>query len=144
MDKDRSHTTENPRPTANRIAAVMEHTTRYAFKGKARLATDAGISKSAVSRLLSGTSSPSAMVLIAVTRALERATGKHLDPREILSFDGTYPTPSVCRLVDCRGCLPASAYDSDDTIRPEYRHAKPGEWTGEPSRNGQTARKGGA
>lgn len=139
MEKHPSRTSPNDHPAENRIAAVMEHTTRYAFKGKARLAADAGVSKSAVSRLIAGDSSPSAQVLLAVTRALEKAVGKRLDPREILSFDGRFPTPSVCRLVDCKGCLPASAYDADDTWRPEYRGVTPGEWSEPPARE-----KGGA
>lgn len=38
----------------NRIAAVMAHTSRYAFKSESRLAADAGVSKSALNRLING------------------------------------------------------------------------------------------
>src|SRR5437660_736820 len=103
----------------NRIAAVMSHTTRYAFKGQARLAADSGVSKSAISRLISGQSLPSYASVWAITRALEKQIGKPLDPRELISLDGTYPTPSVCTLVGCRGCLPNEAYDDEGNRKPE-------------------------
>jgi hypothetical protein len=48
----RGMTSIQSRPVFNRIFAVMAHTTRYAFKGESRLASDAGVSKSAVCRLL--------------------------------------------------------------------------------------------
>jgi transcriptional regulator with XRE-family HTH domain len=111
----------------NRILEIMAHTTRYAFKGESRLAADAGVSKSAVCRLVNGESSPSFAVVTALTGVLEKQVGKTLDPRELISFDGTYPTASVCELVDCRGCLPAEAYDEDDTLRPEFQGVRPGE-----------------
>lgn len=99
---------ENPRIndyfTHNRVAQLMAHSTRYAFKSETRLARDAGVSKSAVSRLVQGHTSPSFALVTAITRALERALGVPLDPREVVSTDGTYPTPSVCDLVGCRRC----------------------------------------
>jgi transcriptional regulator with XRE-family HTH domain len=82
----------------------MAHTTRYAFKGEARLAVDAGVSKSAVSRLVNGLSSPSFAVMSAIAGALEKHLGRVLDPRELVSFHGRYPTPSACDLCGCRGC----------------------------------------
>ena len=99
---------ENPRIndyfTHNRVIELMAHTTRYAFKSETRLARDAGVSKSAVSRLVQGHTSPSFALVTALTRALEKALGLPLDPREVVSTDGTYPTPSVCDLVGCRKC----------------------------------------
>jgi transcriptional regulator with XRE-family HTH domain len=88
----------------NRVIELMAHTTRYAFKCETRLAHDAGVSKSAVCRLVLGRTSPSYALVTALTRALEKALGMPLDPREMVSTDGTYPTPSVCELVGCRGC----------------------------------------
>jgi len=88
----------------NRLRVVMAHTTRYAFKGEARLALDAGVSKSAVSRLVNGLSSPSFAVVSAIAHALEKRLGRSLDPRELVSFDGNYPTLSACALCSCRGC----------------------------------------
>ena len=106
----------------NRIARVMEHVPTYSFQGQARLATDAGVSRSAVSRLLAGKAAPSFAVTVAVTAALERRLGLRLDPRELVSFDGNYPTDSVCELCGCRGCMPAAAYDADDRMKPEFRN----------------------
>ena len=117
----------------NRILAIMAHTTRYAFKGESRLAADAGVSKSAVSRLINGQSSPSFALVCGLTRALEKQLGKHLDPRELLSFDGTYPTPSVCQLAGCKGCLPSAAYDEEGRLRPQFKDVKPGEWSLSPA-----------
>lgn len=108
-------TTTIPR-TYNRIAAVMEHIPWYSIQGQARLAEDAGVSRSAVSRLVSGKAMPSLSVLLPVTRALEKRLGKPLDVRDLVSLDGRYPTPSVCTLMACRGNHP---YNRPDKIMPE-------------------------
>lgn len=107
----------------------MSHTSRYAFRGESRLADDAGISRAALNRLVRGTSSPSFVHVAALTQALERALGRCLDPREVVSLDGIYPTASVCQLCGCRGCLPAEAYDEENVIRPEFKDVKPGQWS---------------
>lgn len=88
----------------NRIAELMAHTTRYAFKGTSRLASDAGVSKSAVCRLLNGNSSPSYALVVAITHALEEHLKRPLDPRDLVSPNGFYLTQSTCELVGCRGC----------------------------------------
>ncbi len=118
----------------NRIRALMEHTTRYAFKGEARLAADSGVSKSALNRLLNGHSSPSFALVSLLTKALEQQLSnggepRRLDPRDLVSLDGTYLTPSVCALAGCRGCLPSAAYDEHEKLRPEYKDVKPGQWS---------------
>lgn len=113
----------------NRVAAVMLHVPWYTISGQARLARDAGVSKSAISRLLSGQSAPGYLLANAVTAALERRMGRSLHPRDLFSPDGTYPTASVCDLCGCRGCVPGQAYDeSSDTLRPQFRHLRAGEW----------------
>lgn len=94
-----------------------------------RLADDAGISRAALNRLVHGVSSPSFAHVVALTQALEKALGRSLDPREVVSLDGVYPTVLVCELCGCRGCLPAQAYDEEDRIRPEFRDVKPGQWS---------------
>ena len=106
----------------------MAHVPRYSIRGQARLAGDAGVSRSAVCRFLAGKANPSFSMVMALTRALEEKTGRRIDPRELVSVDGTFPTSSVCELCGCRGCLPPQAYAADDTLRPEYRAARPGEW----------------
>jgi transcriptional regulator with XRE-family HTH domain len=107
----------------------MDHCTWYAFKGRARLAEDAGVSKSAITRLLNGQSDPSYALVTSVRKALELRLGRTLDPRELISYDGSFPTP-ICRLVGCKGCLPNSAYDHEGKRRPEFRNVRPGEWMG--------------
>ncbi len=120
----------------NRILAIMAHTTRYAFKGESRLATDSGVSKSAVSRLVTGQSSPSFALVYRLTQALEKQLGRTIDPRELISVDGSYPTESICEVAGCRGCLPGEAYDDDGLLRPEFRGIKPGQWSlGSPAQN---------
>ena len=116
-------------PLFNRIAALMEHTTWYAFKGASRLAQDAGVSKSFISRLLRGQTSPFFVHVVRLTQALEKALGQRLDPREFLSLDGTYPTASVCQLAGCGGCLPAEAFDGEGNLQPQFRGIKPGQWS---------------
>lgn len=117
----------------NRIAAVMAHTTRYSFKGAARLAADAGVSKSAISRLLNHQSNPSYTLMCRVTSAFEKRLGLRLDPRELVSLDGSYPTSSVCRLVGCKGCMPDEAFDGEGNLRPQFSLMKPGDWCKHPS-----------
>jgi hypothetical protein len=118
----------------NRILALMAHTSGYAFKGESRLAKDAGVSKSAVCRLLNGQSSPSFALVSSITRALEPhlqrgLQGHRLDPHELISLDGTYPTASA----GCKGCLPAEAYDEHNRLKPEFRDMRPGEWSLSPA-----------
>ncbi len=125
----------------NRILALMAHTNRYAFKGESRLASDAGVSKSAVCRLLNGQSSPSFALVSSITRALEPhlqrgLEGRRLDPHELISLDGTYPTASACQLAGCKGCLPAQAYDEHNRLRPEFKDVLPGQWSLSPASAG--------
>ncbi len=116
------------RPVTNRLAAIMAHTSRYSFQGPARLAADLGVPRSTVSRLLSGRTHPSFGLALATLNRLEEATGHSLDAREVFSLDGSYPTPSVCDLLGCRGCLPAEVYDRDDSVKPEFQHLRSGLW----------------
>lgn len=114
----------------NRIHAILAHTTRYAFKAESRLANDSGISPSALNRVVKGQASPSFALVSAITRALELSLCRSLNPHEIISLDGTYPTQYVCEAVGCSGCLPDWAYDESQMIRPEWRGVRPGCWSG--------------
>lgn len=116
-------------PTFNRIRTLMIHAPRYSFQGQARLASDAGVSRSTISRLLNGRINPSFRLAEAITAALEKHLKRPLDPREVLSPDGTYPTQSGCEIAGCRGCMPEEAYDSGGRLRPEYRDLRPGDWS---------------
>ena len=115
----------------NRVRAVMAHTTRYAFMGSARLAADASISASALSRLMAGKSSPSFEVVQALTATIEKALKRPIDPRDLIAVDGKYPTRYVCAASGCKGCLPDAVYARDGSRKREYLHVKPGLWTGD-------------
>jgi transcriptional regulator with XRE-family HTH domain len=112
----------NTHPVHNRIRSLMEHSTRYAFMGEARLAQDCGVSCAAISRLMSGKSSPSFALVVKIAQAFEQQFKKRIDPREIVSIDGSYPTASVCQLVGCKGCTPQAAWNDNDVLKPEYRN----------------------
>ncbi|MDQ2687672.1 MAG: helix-turn-helix domain-containing protein [Armatimonadota bacterium] len=107
----------------------MVHAPRYSFQGQARLAADAGVSRSTISRLISGRINPSYRLAQAVTDALEKHLKRPLDLRELLSPDGAYPTASGCALAGCRGCMPEEAYDAEGNLKPEYRDQRPGHWS---------------
>lgn len=84
----------------------MVHIDAYLLTPVTSLARDAGVSHSALSRVLSGQAAPSFTLAGKIARALERRLGArllggHLNPFELFSLDGTYPTPSVCDLVGC-------------------------------------------
>lgn len=112
--------TKQPR-ICNRIEKIMSHSYRYAFMGRSRLATDIGVSRSTITRLLNGQTSPTFMVLWSITRALEQALGRSFDPRDMVSLNGKYPTSSVCELVGCSGCTPEDAYSDDLRLRPAFQ-----------------------
>ena len=111
---------------------LMVHTTRYAFEGQARLAQDAGVSRSTISRLISGQAAPSLRLAEAVTRALSIGLGRSLSTADLFSPDGSYREPSACALCGCRGCLPEAAYDYKGNRRPEWKNARPGDWSRSP------------
>lgn len=110
----------------------MEHVPRYSFMGATRLARDAGVSKSAVSRLMRGETSPSFAIVARIASALERSTGFAIDPREIVSESGEWGVPFVCALMGCKGCLASWMYDQEERVRPEFARVLPGRWSGEP------------
>jgi hypothetical protein len=117
----------------NRIAAIMAHTRRYAFRGTSRLAADVGLSKSTVSHLVHGKVSPLYSTISRAVKCLEIQIQRSLDLREVVSSDGTYPTKSICQLVGCSGCLPDKVYLDDGSLVPGLEDVKPGQWTGDVS-----------
>ena len=116
----------------SRLKSIMEHIGYLSFQGTVRLAREAGVSHSVVSRIIHGKTAASFPVIVAITNALEKRLGKHIDPRDIMTFDGTYPTPSVCELCGCKGCLPAAFYSEDDELLPQYRGIASGAWSVSP------------
>lgn len=136
-------------PVHNRLAMLMLHVPWYTVRGQARLAADAGVSRAAVSRLVAGQAAPSYALVWALSRALGRRLGRHLDPAELVSLDGTYPTPWGCALAGCRGCYPEEAHDDEGNLRAPYRDQRPGDWSrtpepeeGEGRRDAAPARRG--
>lgn len=116
-------------PTHNRLRAIMAHINFLSIEGQVRLAREAGVSPSVVSRTARGVSAPSFAVVLALTRALEKRLGKRIDPRDILNFDGQYPTASVCELCGCSGCLPDAFYSEADELKREYKDIASGAWS---------------
>ena len=111
----------------NRIAEAMNHTSRYAFAGKARLARDCGLSKMSVIRLFSGEHHPSYSVVHLVTAALEKALDRRLDVRELVSYSGEWER-SICDVCGCRCCLPDGAVREDGAVDPAFAGIEPGRW----------------
>ncbi len=123
--------TPDPLRFHNRIAAIMAHTSRYSFRGTSRLAKDSAVAKSTICHLVHGKSSPLYKTLERIVASLEFQVARKLNAREVASEDGSYPTPHVCKLVGCSGCLPEFAYLQDGSIKPEWADVEPGEWTGD-------------
>ena len=116
-------------PIQNRVQVFLVHIPRLSICGQARLAAEAGVSRSTVSRLVGGRINPSYRLARSVTSVLERMLGKPLDMRDVFSTDGTYLTPSGCALCGCGGCLPEAAWGEDGTLKPQWRDARPGDWS---------------
>lgn len=113
----------------NRIRIFLVHLPRLSIRGQARLASEIGVSRSTISRLVNGHVSPSYRLAEVVTEALSKHLGERLDPRDIFSTDGSYPHPSGCALCHCSGCLPDEAYDPEGNLRVEWRGQHPGDWS---------------
>ena len=106
----------------NRLAAIMLHGSRYSRYPTAHLAADMGVSKSTISHLRHGRVNPLYNTVAKVVKCLERDLGQSLDPREVFSEDGAYPTPLVCALVSCPGCLPPFVWNEEENvIQPAFR-----------------------
>ena len=116
-------------PVQNRIPVLLVHIPKLSIRGQARLAAEVGVSRSTVSRLVNGKINPSYRLARSVTDALERFLGRSLDIRDVFSTDGTYLTPSGCTLCLCGGCLPEAAWSEDGTLKPEWKEARPGDWS---------------
>ena len=125
------HPPPRRRPAAvkNRIASIALHVPRYQIKTVSRLAKDAKVAKSAVSRLMRGEGEPSYMLVSRIADAISKEIGMPLDHREIaVPADAEYPTTCPCRLFGCT-CLPDWAYDRDGNLRWQFWDVRPGEWT---------------
>jgi len=122
-------TVQRCQPVQNRVPVLLVHIPRLSIRGQARLAAEVGVSRSTISRLVNGRINPSYRLARSVTDALERFLGRPLDMRDVFSTDGTYLTASGCALCKCGGCLPEAAWGEDGTLKPEWRDARPGDWS---------------
>lgn len=131
-------------PAINRISDVMAHTPFYQFKGTGRLAADAQVDSSVISRLIHGQINPSFLLVARVTTALEERLGMRLDPRDLVAQEGRFLTRSVCDLVGCRGCLPDIALDEFGDRKTAYLGVEPGKWVSSRYPKGYPLMKGGS
>lgn len=115
-------------PTINRVSDLMAHTTKYSFWGVSRLAEDARVSSSAVSRLINGKMNPSFAMVARITAALEREFGFHIDPRDLVAENGEFLTRFACDLARCSGCLPERAIDEFGDLKPAFSGIQKGHW----------------
>lgn len=130
-------------PGVNRIGDVMSHLTKYGFKSVGRLAADAGVSPSAVSRLINGKMNPSFLMVARITDALERQLGYRIDPRELVAEWGRFPTRFTCDLIDgCRGCIPEAATDEHGDTKRAFEGVRPGKWVTSRYPNGYEVTEG--
>lgn len=129
-------------PAINRISDVMAHTNRYAFKGVSRLASDARVSASSVSRIINGKINPSFLLVARIAQALEAQLGHPVDPRDLIAESGAFLTPFACDLASCSGCLPESATDEFGDIKAAFNNVKPGNWVTSRHPKGYRGEKG--
>lgn len=122
---------EPPPPLGfNRLRAVLIHIPYYSIAPKARLASDTELSQNAISRIVRGKLEPSYFTAQLICRAIQKRSRQRIPLEEIFSTDGSYPTSWTCSLMGCKGCLPPWAWNEDtDTLWPNWRHQKPGEWS---------------
>jgi transcriptional regulator with XRE-family HTH domain len=98
------------------------------FKGTARLAEDARVSPSTISRILHHQLNPSFALVARVTAAIESEFGIQIDPRNLVAENGDFLTPFTCDLLACKGCLPESALDEFGDLKPAFTDVSKGKW----------------
>lgn len=113
----------------NRIATILVHTPWYSICGQSRLAADLGVSRSTVTRIVSGRSRPSVALAQRIAETLSHRLGRPLSVEDIFSEDGSYTEPSGCRLCGCGGCMPDDAYDRRGNLKLAFRNLRPGDWS---------------
>jgi len=131
-------------PIITRILDVMSHINSYASRsGVERIAQDAGLSRSSVSRLIHGEGNPSFLAVVRLTNALEAKLKRHIDPRDLLAEFGVFPTRFTCDLVGCQGCLPEAATDEFGDLKRAFEGVASGQWVTSRYPNGFAGREGG-
>ncbi len=129
-------------PAINRLTDVMAHSDKFAFKGVARLAKEAGVSPSSVSRLINGRFNPSFLFVARLTTAIEKQLGHRIDPRDLVAENGEFLTRFVCDMSGCAGCLPDSAWNEFGSLTDQYENIPPGGWVSSKNPKGYSPKKG--
>lgn len=118
-----------PAGPANRLATIMVHIPWYTFSGQKRLAEDVSVSRSTISRLVSGKARPSLALAQRIAHTLSERLDITLTVDDVFSPDGTFREPSGCRLCRCTGCFPDDAYDHRGNLKLAFRNMRPGDWS---------------
>lgn len=124
-------TKPQPRPlllVVNRLGDVLAHVPRYQFGPVRRLAADAGVAPSTVSRVIRHQINPTFALVARLASAIEKETGLSIDPRDIAAERAAFPTRFVCGLMGCPGCLPEAALLPTGHRHPKYVGVRPGAW----------------
>ena len=88
----------------NRLGMIIAHTNRYAFDPAPRLARDTGLSYTTIYNILHGYNSPTYFTAIRIIEAIEKASGRRFDPREVFALDENFLTESGCEFMGCQHC----------------------------------------
>jgi len=76
----------------NRIRDILALLPETGLVSERQLARACGVSASQMSRIRRGECVPSCFFMWALAGALEARLGRAIDPRDLLNFDGDYPT----------------------------------------------------
>lgn len=129
-------------PVISRLGDAMIHINPYSSKGNSRLASAVGTDPSTISRLIRGKlTNPSFALIARITTALEKEVGHHIDPRDLFAEMGAYLTRHICEVMRCRGCLPPSAHDEFNDVKPSFARLQRGQWVSSRFPNGYPTSK---
>lgn len=131
-------------PVISRLADAMIHVPIYACNGSPRLAKEAGVDRSTVTRLLRSELNPSFAMVARLTEAIENKIGQRIDPRDLFAESGRFLTPHICDLFpSCNGCLPDVALNEFGELHPSFVGISKGEWVTSKHPRGFFLEKGG-
>lgn len=129
-------------PIINRFADVLDHTDKFAFSGRSRIAREVGVCRSTITRVLNHQVNPSFALVARITAAIEKEMGFRIDPRDLIAEEGQFLTRSVCDLMACPGCLPENALDEFGATTPGFKDIYVGRWVTSCYPNGFESEKG--
>ncbi len=132
-------------PVISRLADAMIHVPYYACDGSPRLALDASVDRSTVTRLKRSALNPSFAMVARLTAAIEKRVGCRIDPRDLFAENGQFLTPHICDLFPtCNGCLPDAALNEFGELQPLFHGIGKGEWVTSQYPRGYEQEEGGA